>query len=201
MLATLLASAYGSVQDAQAAMGRALADGQRSELPASIPELLAFVRAHLLPILSVDIGARLTMALLDDFIAKHEPRSGVRDKETPEAGRSCVILVDPDRVGRPAIARALLRAGCHVAAIDSTRQLDELAEASETVNVAVVDVMHPARLALLEGIVERFPGARLVVRSDSEQGTRDLLNGLGAARFEIVPRHTPVRVLVNAVTA
>jgi CheY-like chemotaxis protein len=207
MLATLLASAYGSTDDAQMALARALADGDRTDLPASGPELLAFVRAHLLPILSADIGARLTMALLDDFIAKHEVRSGVRSKEptvarrkVPESGSVNVILVDPDRIGRPAVARALLRAGCHVTAVDSTRQLEELSAAGEKVDVAIVDVMHPARLAMLEGIVERFPEARLVVRSDSGEGTRDLLNGLGAARFEIVPRHTPARVLVTAVT-
>jgi len=207
MLATLLASAYGSTEDAQAALDRALADGDRTELPTSGPELLAFVRAHLLPILSADIGARLTMALLDDFVAKHEVRSGVRGKEptvarraAPETGAANVILVDPDRVGRPAVARALLRAGFHVTAIDSTRQLEELSAAGEKVDVAIVDVLHPARLALLEGIVERFPEARLVVRSDSGEGTRDLLQGLGAARFDILPRHTPVRVLVTAVT-
>ena len=200
VLVTILASAYGSIGDAQTVIGRALEEGGRTELPTSEPELLAFVRAHLLPILSADIGARLTMALLDDFIAKHEVRSGVRDKKAPEARRRSVILVDPDRVGRPAIARALLRAGCHVAAIDSTRQLDELAAAGETVDVAIVDAMHPARLALLEGIVERFPEARLVVRSDSAEGTRDLLHGLGASRFDVVARHIPVRVLVSAVT-
>jgi CheY-like chemotaxis protein len=200
MLATLLGSAYGSTEDAQAVIDRALVDGGRTELPASGPELLAFLRAHLVPILSADIGARVTMTLLDDFIAKHEARSGVRDKEAPEARRLAVLLVDPDRVGRPAIARALLRARCHVAVVDSAQQLEDLAAVGEAVDVAVVDVMHPARLALLVGIVERFPGARIVVRSDSGEDTRDLLHGLGATRFEVVPRHTPVRVLVSAVT-
>lgn len=200
MLETLLASAYGALEDAQAVIERALVDGGRSELPASGPELLAFVRAHLVPILSSDIGPRVTMTLLDDFIAKHEARSGVRDKEARETRRRSVLLVDPDRVGRPALARALLRGGCHVTVVDSAAQLEELSAAGERVDVAVVDAMHPARLPLLEGIVERFPGARLVVRSDSGDDTRDLLTGLGATRFEVIPRSTSLRVLVGAVT-
>jgi CheY-like chemotaxis protein len=200
LLATILASAYGSSEDAQAVIDHALEDGGRAELPDTGPELLTFVRAHLVPILSIDIGPRLTMALLDDFIKKYEVRSGVRGKEAPDARRRSVILVDPDRIGRPVIARALLRAGCHVMVIESARQLEELVADGETVDVAVVDVMHPARLSLLESIVERFPEARLVVRSDSADGTRDLLHGLGATRFEVFPRHTPARVLVNAAT-
>lgn len=200
-LATLLTAAYGQAEDAQAAIERALVDAGRTELPECGPELLAFLRAHLVPILSSDIGPRLTMALLDDFIAKHEARSGVRDKEAaPETRRRSVLLVDPDRVGRPAIARALLRAGCHVTVVDSPLQLEDLSAAGEKVDVAVVDAMHPARLPLLEAIIERFPAARLVVRSDSEEGTRDLLTGLGASRFEVVPRLTPLRTLVGAVT-
>lgn len=200
MLATLLTSAYGTPEDARTVIERALVDARRTELPDTVPELLAFVRAHLVPILSSDVGPRLTMALLDDFVAKYEPRSGVRDKEAPEPRRRSVVLVDPDRIGRPALARALLRAGCHVTVVDSPAQLEELAAAGEAIDVAVVDVMHPARLPLLEAIVERFPGARLVVRSDSGEDTHDLLGGLGAARFEVVPRLTPVRTLVAAVT-
>jgi CheY-like chemotaxis protein len=200
MLAMLLGSAYGSTDDARAVIDRALANGGRTDLPTAGPELLVFLRAHLVPILSTDIGARLTMTLLDDFIAKQEARSGVRDKDAPEARRRTVLLVDPDRVGRPAIARALLRAKCHVMVVDSAQQLEELAASGEPIDVAVVDVMHPARLALLVGIVESFPEARLVVRSDSGDDTRDLLHGLGATRFEVVARHTPARVLVNTVT-
>lgn len=199
-LAALLSSAYGTREDAQAVIDRALADGGRTELPASGAELLAFVRAHLLPILSADIGPRLTMALLDDFVAKHEARSGVRDRESPEARRRSVMLVDPDRIGRPAIARALLRAGCNVTVVDSARQLEELAAAGETFDVAILDVMHPARLPLLEGIIERFAGVRLVVRSDAGEGTSDLLHGLGAKHFEVVARNTPVRTLVENVS-
>lgn len=197
MLAALLASAYGSPEEARVVVDRALTVAGRTDLPAAGPELLAFVRAHLLPILSADIGPRLTMALLDDFVAKHEERSGVRDKGAPASRRPSVVLVDPDRVGRPALARALLRAGCHVTVVDSAHQLEEIAAAGEVVDVAIVDVMHAARLPLLEGIVEHFPSARLVVRSDAEEGTSDLLQGLGARRFEIVPRGTTAQALAS----
>jgi CheY-like chemotaxis protein len=199
MLATLLASVFGSPQEAQATIDRALADGGRTELPASAPELLAFLRAHLLPILSADIGPRLTMALLDDFVAKHEARSGVRDKEA-KARRRAVVLVDPDRVSRPALARALLRAGCHVTVVESAQELEALADAGETVDVAIVDLKHPARLPLLGLLVERFPLARLLVRSDAGEDTTDLLQGLGATRFAVVSRHVPVRELVEVIT-
>ena len=196
LLVALLTQAYGSAHDAQAALDRALVDAARTELPPGGPELLAFVRAHLLPILSAAVGPRLTMAMLDDFVAKHEARSGERSSKDRPLG---VVVVDPDRVGRPALARALLRAGCHVTVVDCTADLDELASWGGTVDVAVVDVTHPGRLVLLEAIVDRFPQARLVARSDAGASTQDLLQSLGVARFEVVPRDVPVRALIDGV--
>jgi len=121
VLLSLLEAAYGSTDDGRAALERALRGAERTELPASVSDLLSFVRTGLLPVLSEDLGPRLTMTLLEDFIAAYEIRTGVTVKEsatrarvTPRPREQRVLLVDADRVGRTTLARGLARQKCLV---------------------------------------------------------------------------------------
>ncbi|HEY8088185.1 MAG TPA: hypothetical protein VIF09_10080 [Polyangiaceae bacterium] len=218
-LLTLLESAYGSAEDASAALGRALLSSARTELPSTIPELIAFVRTDLLPVLSGELGPRLTMALLDDFIVQHETPSGIRGRGPVSSGPQLVgrlalrsrafsegrprrvLLVDADRIGRPVLARALLRASCQVTVVDSLEELGQIARSGEDIDVAIVDAQHPARLLVLEVIVDSFPGVSLVVRSAGEAATRALLHALGAVRFEVRSRDASTEELIAAVIA
>jgi hypothetical protein len=208
-LLALLETAYGSTPEAHGALDRALRQASLSEVPASAPELLSFVRAGLLPILSEELGPRLTMTVLGEFIAEHEIRTGVRPQRptsstppAPPRSSRCqlrVLLVDSDRIARPTLARALLREGCQVTAVDSLEELGVVARTSEEVDVAILDGRHPAKLLLMEVIVERFPGAALVVRSAGEAATRALLGALGVTRFDVLPADAPAEALVGAV--
>ena len=214
-LTSLLEAAYGSADDARAAIERALHRSSRTELPAAIPELLAFVRTGLIPVLSDDLGPRLTMTVLEDFITVHEVRSGVREKEPPtpvplgrvdvrsrsstKEERLRVLLVDADRIGRPALARALVRWGCQVTVVDSVEELGQVARSGEAIEVALFDGQHPAKLLLMELAVEHFPGVALVVRSAGEAATRAVIGALGVTRFEVLARDASTDGLVTAV--
>jgi CheY-like chemotaxis protein len=212
LLSGLMTTAYGSAADAHAALDRALHRTNRKELPASIPELLTFLRAGLLPVLSDDLGPRLAIAVLDDFVAKHEERSGIRKKDLPPAPASApapmplgriavrprksapakaahrtrVLLVDSDRIGRAGLARALLREGFEVATVGSLEELGEIVRSGDELDVVVLDDRHPGRLLVMETVVDGIPGASLVVRSAEEGATRSLLGALGVSEVEVV---------------
>ena len=218
LLLVLLEGAYGSAEDARAAIERALVHAKRAEFPASVPEIMVFVRAGLVPVLSEDLGPRLTILVLDDFITKQQARSGVRVKgeasekpkplgriavrsreAPPRAGRPRVLLVDADPLGRSAAARALLRENCQVTAIGSLEELGVVTRADGDFEVAVLDDQHPAKLLILEVVVERFPTASLVVRGVAAQATRSALGVLGVKEFELVPSHASSQALVDAI--
>lgn len=226
LLSALMTTAYGSADDAHAALERALLRSSRKELPATIPELLTFLRAALLPVLSDDLGPRLAMAVLDDFIAKHEERSGIRRKDAggapapapsaprplgriavrprkpPQAQaphRTRVLLVDADRVGRSALARALLREGFEVATVGSLEELGEIVRSGEALDVVVLDDRHPGRLLVIETVVDGLPGASLVVRSAEEGASRSLLGALGVSELEVVGCTASSDAVVQAV--
>ena len=213
ILLALLARSYGSEGAAREILDRALQRSQQPELPETGTAVIAFVRAHLVPILSDEIGPRMTMALLDDFIADYEVRSGVRPRERPSAGvpigriatrRSRapalrVLLVDVDRVGRAALARALVRASCDVQVADATEDVAKIARSGEWIDVAIVDALHPSWLIMLETLIGCFPSALAVVRGlSSEEGT-DWLRSLGATRYIFRSRDMPTRDLVDDV--
>jgi CheY-like chemotaxis protein len=216
ILSALLDSAYGSADDARAALDRALRAADRTDLPATVSEILAFVRTGLLPVLSEDLGPRLTMTLMEDFIAAHEIRSSVTAKESAPAlpatpaearpralsarpRRLRLLLVDADRIGRATLARGLAREKCQVTVVDSIEELGQVVRSGEQIDAAILDGQHPAKLLLMEVIVDRFPGVALVVRSAGEEATRTLVHALGVERFEVLPLGVSPDVLIAAV--
>jgi CheY-like chemotaxis protein len=216
VLSELLDWAYGSADGAQAAIDRALRRAKQAEVPASAPEILTFVRSGLLPVLAEDLGPRRTVTLLDEFIAKHEARSGIREKDpessaTPSSGVAVaprgsaqthllrVLLVDADPVGRSVLARELRRESCHVTAVGSLDELGPVVRSDADLDVAVFDDRHPARILIMEAVVERFPAVSLVVRSAGEAATRTLLGALGVTQFEVLSCHASSDALVDAI--
>lgn len=101
-LVSLLEMAFGDVPAAHAAVASALAAAGREELPVGSAELVAFVRAHLLTLLSEQIGPRLTMALVDDLMLRIEPPGAA------ESGGGSEDSSPPSSVPRP-IARIAAR--------------------------------------------------------------------------------------------
>jgi CheY-like chemotaxis protein len=214
--------AFGSVAPAHEAIASALALAGRDELPATVPELIAFVRAHLLATLSDQIGPRLTMALVDDLTEKLDPPPASRPSEDSVPPSSVprpiariatravssplvrkntlgVLLVDGDRVGRTAVARALLRAHWDVTVIESVADLNTALESGDPVDVALVDAAHPAAHALLEAIARLRPEAVVVARSSDAIRTRAQLGELGLVKFDVRAREAPAEELIDAI--
>jgi hypothetical protein len=219
-LLTLLEMAYGSKAPAAAVLERALALAGRRELPARGDEAVAFVRAHLLDILTVEVGPRLTMALIDDLVVSLEsapeedvPVSGppesmprpvarveLRSRAAPPTrAELSVLIVDPDRVGRASLARAFVRVRWTVTVVDSVADLDEALSGSARIDAAIIDVQHLLAEPLASAIAAALPGVVLVVRSSDAGRARSLVGATGVYRSVLCSRETPPEELIEAV--
>lgn len=230
-LHALLELSLGNALVARAAVAHALSLAGRDSLPESGAELMAFVRAHLVNILTGELGPRLTIALLDDLAQELEP--GVVDlaSELPRSSEAApsrtppfsgpreigrvevrgapsrpatvslgVLLVDPDRVGRTAIARALVRANSNVTVVDTAGELDRAFADGETFDVAVLDAHHSAAEAIISALSAKLPRVVIVARSNEAAATRALLVDRGITRFDVRSRDAPAEELVDAMT-
>lgn len=213
--------AYGSRGPAIGALDRGLALAGRDRLPDDPEEVLAFVRAHLLSLLSADVGPRLTMALVDDFVARFDlpspsapgpsppppsmPRPvgrvslRPRSASAPAAPLMRVLLVDPDRVGRATLARSLMRARWGVGVVDSVQDLPDVFHGEPPPDAAIVDVYHPCAAAILEAVVAAMPGLLVIVRGSDGPQARELLSAARVTRYEIRSREAPAEELIDAV--
>jgi hypothetical protein len=224
-LESLLELAAGSPRSARAVLDRALADAGRDELPVSARDVVAFVRAHVLGVLTEEIGPRLTMALVDDLVAQLQleaggvlgadsepsiPPASVPRPVRPVGARLSrpvrrhvgplrVALVDADRVGRTAVARALLRERWDVTVVDELAAVGPAMEAVTAFDAVLVDTLHPAALAIVEALLRASPGAAVVVRSADTSRDRAMVAGIGVGRFELRSSEAPAEELVEAV--
>jgi hypothetical protein len=211
MLVSLLEVAFGAREAVRDLLAEALLAAGRDELPAGGPELVTFVRAHLLAPLSEHMGPRLTMALVDDLVAAVERPSfrPARSTSAPppstsrpvdrsasvtasaphiRSAKPGVLLVDGDRVGRTALARALLRAEWEVTVIDAVSDLASVLASGERVDVALVDMAHPLADAVIESLVRSHPHVAVVARSAEPDRTRAMLGRFGIGSYEVRPR-------------
>lgn len=219
-LVSLLEMAYGSATPALAAVEVGLSLAGRDDLPPTGPEVLAFVRAHMVAKLTDDIGPRLTMALLDDLVARLDPTAAspaahptVPPASMPrpigrpasavvtrrEATRLNVLLVDGDRVGRTAVARALLRAKWQVTVVESPDDLRDALASGEPVDAAIVDAQHPAAQAIVQALAAERRQVTVVARSSDAVRARELLVQLGIVRWDVRSRDAPAEELIEAV--
>jgi hypothetical protein len=251
-LLSLLQLACGSPAAAHDVLDRALAEAGRTELPATPGDLVDFVRAHLLDVLSGEIGPRLTVALVEDLVTelagsssgatlpapppsaaravqRLQDRSELRRAPTPamfpaasapsrspspppaygssrlpaaspeqESRPLGVVLVDGDRVGRTAVARALVRERWDVTVIDSEQDVAMTLDTA-FVDAAVVDTSHEAAHAILEALVRRNPHVVLVLRRAPGARARIDMARLPAKRFDVISSDAPVQDLVRLV--
>jgi hypothetical protein len=221
----LLELSLGNETVAHAAIAHALAQAGRDALPPTGPEIVAFARAYLMSILTGELGPRLTLALLDDLIEKldpppAEPGSGVTPRSsvppgsmprriaridfrptlTPaEVAALTVVVVDPDKIRRPVIARALLRAKWSVRVVDTPAELALAHEEGERFAAALVDLDHLAVQPILDEIVARYPEAVVIVRCADPMRAHVLLGHMGVAHFDVRSVDAPPEELIDAV--
>lgn len=222
-LAALIARlemAYGSIGPAAEALRRALVLAGRSEAPREPSELVAFVHARLVPILIVEIGPRLAMALVDNLVADLAPVSSTQPLDSrpqesmprpvarvslrarspvPAKMELSVLLVDLDRVWRSMLARDLVRARWGVSVIDSVDELGDVMRPGEPIDVAIVDATHPHAAAIIDAVVSAFPTVVLVARASNRATARALLESKGLHRFDVRSREAPAEELIEAV--
>jgi hypothetical protein len=217
-LVALLEMAYGSAAYAEAAIAHALSLAGRDELPAAAGDVVAFARAHLTATLAAEVGPRLTMALLDDLVARLEPatadatslppvsmpRPVARVRLAPASrprvvARPRVVLVDADRVGRTALARAMVRADWEVTVVESVGDLVAMLASGDPVDAAIVDAQHPSAHTIVEALAAERPGVTVVARSADAARARTLLTSLGLARHDVRSRDAPPEELIEAV--
>lgn len=221
----LLELSLGNATVARAAVAHALAKAGREHLPAAGPELIGFVRVHLVAILTGELGARLTLALLDDLAAElgldaEEPESRVRARSsapaasarrpiarldlrasvTPEPGPMLgVLVVDPDKISRPALARALLRARWSVTMVDSPAEVALAHEQGADFGAALVTMQHPLAYPIVREIVDRYPAAAVVVRCSDVVAAHEELSELRLHRLELRSSDAPPEELVDVI--
>jgi hypothetical protein len=209
-LTMLVELAYGDVVRGHAAIDAALARAGRSDAPQSAADVMSFVRAHLLDILMEEIGPRLTMALSDDLYEKlgsprasapamppvstRRPVSRERDA-TASREKACVALIDADRVGRAALARALIRAGYEVVVVDSVVDLESQLASGQSIDAAVLDADHLLARPVADALSRARPDAVVVARGDPA-GAREAVGA--ALRVDVRSRDATHVELVEA---
>jgi hypothetical protein len=109
-----------------------------------------------------------------------------------------VALVDHDRVGRTALARALVREGCEVIVLDTPDELQASAEAGEQVAAAIVDDRHPHATDILIALARLCPEAAIVARGDDLSRAREMVAACGFLEAKIRSRDASTSDLVDA---
>jgi hypothetical protein len=215
---SLLEMAYGSAPPAHAALQQALEEAGRDEPPASALEIVAFVRACLVATLTEQVGPRVTVALLDELVKRLggtpsqsfsvppasvpraiRPTSSASRSARPASAEVGVVLVDGDRVGRTHVARALVRGRCVVTVVDTVDELAMAIANGDSVEVALVDAMHPALGAIITALILARPDVAVVARSPDAGRTLTWLMNLGVSRLDVRPRETTIEDLVASV--
>jgi CheY-like chemotaxis protein len=181
------------------------------------------VRAHIVTLLTDQIGPRLTMAMLDDLldklgvedadpsgdvqtsvpppasmprpIARMRPRPGSSPRVKP---RFSVVLVDADRVGRSTLARALLRAKWDVTAVDTAADMTSTLQAGEPIDVLLIDAHHAELETIVASVVSARPKVAVVIRSWDAARSRALLAAHGVKRGDVRSHDAPTEELLEA---
>jgi hypothetical protein len=222
-LLQLLEMACGATDPALEVIRQAMVLAARDDLPLTGPEIVAFARAHIVTMLTDQIGPRLTMAMLEDLvhklgvedadaaddaqesvpppasiprpIARMRPRPGSSPRVKP---RTSVVLVDNDRVGRSTVARALLRAKWDVTAVDSAAEMASTLDAGEPIDVMLVDAHHAELETILAAVVSARPNVAVVIRSWDAARSRALLAAHRIERCEVRSHDAPTEELLEA---
>lgn len=215
LLTAELDRAFGGDPGVRIFVQAALHEARRPTLPVEPEALLDFVRAHLLAVVTGELGAggaarflaRLTAAL-EVGPAERPHSSHVRVRRAgvdPDAtqrppttsrgpSRQRVALVHGDRFARVAIARQLLHMGCDVVVVDSFADLASIEGGFPRLAIAHMGARNVG--VLLEGIVtlRREVGVVAIVPRDGHAAAEAQLVRSGVRRFETVGDHLLVEL-------
>jgi PleD family two-component response regulator len=223
----VLLAAYGAEERVASIIGSALLSANRASAPKGPRELLTFVKACVLPLVSADLGPRIAMAMLDEIAAElalentdafdvpfpggesasHE-RAAVRSSPAPAhtlppvsgaRARPSVLFADANRFQRAAIARALVTDGYDVRVSETSASLASELASNEPLHLVVLDVEHPQVESLLERIVEARPELPVVAMARAYGPAAALLRAAGVDAFDVRLKDAPMEELVDLI--
>lgn len=214
----------GGEERRRAILREALRSAGVSSFPDDPSDLLAFVRAHLVPILSNEVGPRLATVLLDDIDratrkeaarrariraaeANGEPPPPSSSQEAPPSSREPeptssvrrrfnVLVVDRDRIGASMLARGMLTGGCDVAVAEAaTLDGDFLPDVVIVAERDAIDMLPPLRAFL-----QARPEVPVLVRvKEHEHLATSIVQSIGARRCATIASTAPTMETVGVV--
>ena len=96
-----------------------------------------------------------------------------------------MLLVDTDRFGRAPLARALVRGGCDVTAVETIAEVNATLAAHEPLDVVIIDADHLAFESLLRTIVTTRPNVAILARAERVANANSKLLASGAKDFAV----------------
>lgn len=199
--------AAGGDATARVFLQAALRAARRTAVPREPDEIVAFVRAFLLPALVEDLGEHTARTFLDEVVAgvggeaastsrlrssRPSPSvpesSGVREVDAraiaPRSRPALRLLVGhPDRSRRAILARQLVAAGCEVVLVESA---GDLAQVVDVPQIALLDLGIPDIRALLATLRARRADVRVLGTLALGCDADALFDEAGIARFDTV---------------
>lgn len=188
----LIATVCGSRRLAEQLIEGARAESGLAAVPRGGRALLSFARAHLVERLSLEIGPRLALAMLDEL------REGLAHEEDPESSGvhrhvQTALVLGGDAFRRARLGRVLVQAGLSVEGRAS------VAEAFDVLHfdVAIIQVQQTFDLFDLMRLHERNRRAAMLVLSDEHAHDAErALAGARCTRSRVVPTATMERRVV-----
>lgn len=193
--------AFGDENSGRVLIQAGLRSARRAALPDEPEALLNFVRAHMMSVLTEELGPRVTSALLeqlDEDLRREAPPPSTRrsvnelpmvTSEVPKSSgvrlRSSVLLVDSDRFARSNLARTLITNSCDVCAAETP--LDVRSQNSR-LDVAIIDMNVPEVAAILGALLAKSPDVKIIAIATDAASADTLLRAASVRTYRVVPR-------------
>jgi CheY-like chemotaxis protein len=114
--------------------------------------------------------------------------------------RPVVILVDPDRFGRAALARALVQGRCDVRVLDSASEVCEALASGDDIHVLMTEVDGLEVELMLAALVANRPDLPVIVRTNSPRAVVEhLLHTAGVANYDVMAKSCKSAELIELV--
>lgn len=190
ILAQRLDAALGDPGATRTLLRATLVAARRPAFPDDPKELLAVVRAHLVPALVEEIGARAVAVMLEELdaafaarVSSTPPARGVIARSDTHI-RPRVLIHELDRFARAGLARGLLARGCDVSVVDDPVEITD-----RTFYVAIVDLEAPSADAIIDALHRANPRTRVIGRTrGSSLDAEEVLRRAGLEDYRVVPR-------------
>jgi hypothetical protein len=159
-------------------------------------------RSTLVPPYDVEAFARSS-----DSALRAVGATGAGTTPSPPAPRNSVtaplrlLLLDPDRLGRAAIIRGLLREGMEILAAGTLDDVDVALASEAPFDAAVVHMGTPQVRTALATMLAVSPAMPIVALCSGQAGVTALLEDIGVARFALCERAASTRDLLDALAA